>query len=97
MLPRLIIARTVLLQALLNGGKFEEAEQVYTVNLAAKTRKFGRDHVATLMVAMNLGTAMKEKGDFARAEAIFTENYEAKVRVLGTRCVRIVTLSWLVA
>lgn len=28
------------------------------------------------MVAMNLGTVVKEKGDFARAEAIFAENYQ---------------------
>ena len=48
----------------------------YKHTKAAKTQQFGSDHPDTLMVAMNLGTVVKEKGDFARAEAIFAENYQ---------------------
>ena len=45
-----------LASALLNMGRFFEAEGMYRANLAAKLRKLGPEHVDTLMAGMNLGT-----------------------------------------
>lgn len=58
---------------------------MYRANLDTKRRKLGPEHVDTLMAAMNLGSALRERGHLAAAEACFRDNYQAKARVLGDR------------
>ena len=78
-----LAAQNMLAGAYMAQGRYAEAEELFRELLAASQRLAGADHENTLMVALNLGMALRNQGKNSEAEAVLRDTLPKMQRVHG--------------
>ena len=78
-----LAAQNMLAGAYSAQGRHAEAAELFRELLAAFQRLVGADHENTLMVALNLGSTLRNQGKNSEAEAVLRDTLPRMQRVLG--------------
>jgi len=65
------------------GGRYEEAEPVFTEVLEAKRRVLGEQHPETMTSMNNLAVLYRQQGKYAEAEELYRKVVDIQKRVMG--------------
>ena len=83
--PRRLEAAHNLADALVRGGRYEEAERMGRAVLALMETEFGPDDPHTALAQGSMAECLKDRGRYADADALVTGAIETATRHLGER------------